>query len=403
MKIDRDYLFSTLADLIGINSINPTLAAGGKGEAEIADYVATALGSLGLEVRKLESQPARVSVVGILRGTSATRDRASSPARESGDARNLMLNAHYDTVGIEGMPNPFSAAVRDGKMFGRGSYDMKGSLAAQMAAVKAIVDSGERPRGNLVIAAVADEEYGSIGTFDVIQHVKTHPTDGINGAIVTEPTAVRICLAHKGYLWIEIETIGRAAHGSKFESGIDANMMMGRFLSDLAKLERDLRTRSAHPLLGPPSLHAAMIHGGEGLSTYAASCKLQIERRTIPGETESQVVHELQDIVDRLAAAESTFQATIRSYFVRDPFEIPRDAEIVRAVDRASTKVLARAPEYIGDTPWMDAALLQAAGIETVVIGPAGGGAHAAVEWVELESVAQIAAILAETAMDYCG
>ena len=152
-----------------------------------------------------------------------------------------------------------------------------------------------------------------------------------------------------------------------------------------------------------------MIRGGEGLSTYAASCKLQIERRTIPGETEAQVVRELQEIVDRLAAADSTFraprssfQATVRSYFVRDPFEIARDAEIVRAVHRASTKVLARAPEYIGDTPWMDAALLQAAGIETVVIGPAGGGAHAAVEWVELESVAQIAAILAETAMDFC-
>jgi acetylornithine deacetylase len=400
MKIDRDYLFSTLADLIRINSINPTLAATGPGEVEIGDYVATALGSLGLDVQKLESQPGRASVLGILRGTSATRDRASNPARESGDARNLMLNAHYDTVGIEGMAEPFSAAIRDGKMFGRGSYDMKGSLAAQMAAVKAIVDSGERPRGDVIIAAVADEEYGSIGTFDVIRHFKDNTQ--INAAIVTEPTAARICLAHKGYLWIEIETIGCAAHGSKFESGIDANMMMGRFLSELDKLERDLRARSPHPLLGPPSLHAAMIHGGEGLSTYAASCKLQIERRTIPGETEAQVVRELQEIVDRLATGDSSFQASIRSYFVRDPFEIPRDAAVVRAVDRASARVLARAPEYIGDTPWMDAALLQAAGIETVVIGPAGGGAHAAVEWVELESVAQIAAILAETAMDFC-
>jgi acetylornithine deacetylase len=394
VKIDRDYLFSTLADLIRINSINPTLAATGPGEAEIADYVATALGSLGLEVRKLESQPGRVSVLGILRGTR------TSNTPESGDAKNLMLNAHYDTVGIEGMPEPFSAAIRDGKMFGRGSYDMKGSLAAQMAAVKAIVDSGDRPRGDVIIAAVADEEYGSIGTFDVIRHFKDNTQ--INAAIVTEPTAARICLAHKGYLWIEIETIGRAAHGSKFESGIDANMMMGRFLSELDQLERDLRARPPHPLLGPPSLHAAMIHGGEGLSTYAASCKLQIERRTIPGETESQVVRELQAIVDRLAAADSTFRATVRSYFVRDPFEIPRDARVVRAVERASARVLARAPEYIGDTPWMDAALLQAAGIETVVIGPAGGGAHAAVEWVELESVAQIAAILAETAMDFC-
>jgi acetylornithine deacetylase len=390
MKIDRDYLFSTLADLVRINSINPSLAPAGKGEAEIADYVAAALGSLGLEVRKLESQPGRVTAVGTLRGSGGATA-----------AKNLMLNAHYDTVGIEGMAEPLSAAIRDGKMFGRGSYDMKGSLAAQMAAVKAIVDSGQRLRGDLIIAAVADEEYGSLGTADVIRYFKTD-SRAIDAAIVTEPTAVRVCLAHKGYLWIEVETIGRAAHGSKFESGVDANMRMGRFLTELEKLESDLRARPPHPLVGPPSLHAAMIHGGEGLSTYAASCKLQIERRTIPGETEAQVVAELQAIVDRLTAADPTFRATVRSYFVRDPFEIARDAEIVRAVARASAKVLDREPEYIGDTPWMDAALLQAAGIETVVIGPAGGGAHAAVEWVELESMAQVAEILAETAMDFC-
>jgi acetylornithine deacetylase len=382
VTIDRNYLLSTLADLIRINSINPSLAAGGSGEAEISDYVAAALGSLGLDVRKLESEPGRVSVIGTLSG--------------SGNGRSLMLNAHYDTVGVEAMDTPFSAEIRDGKMFGRGSYDMKGSLAAQMAAVKAIVDSGIRLRGDLVIAAVADEEYGSLGTFDVIRHLKT------DAAIVTEPTAARICLAHKGYLWIEIETIGRAAHGSKFQQGIDANMMMGRFLAGLASLERDLRARPQHALLGPPSLHAAMIRGGEGLSTYAASCKLQVERRTIPGETEAQAVGELQTIINRLAAEDSNFKATVRSYFVRDPFEVARDAVIVRTLDLAATKILGHVPEYIGDTPWMDAALLQAAGIETVVIGPTGGGAHAAVEWVDLESAAQIAEILAEAAIDYC-
>jgi len=375
MNIDRDYLFSTLADLIRIDSVNPTLAAGGAGEAEIGNYFAAALTRLGLDVRKLEPEPGRVSVVGTLKG--------------AGGGKSLMLNAHYDTVGVEGMDDPFSAAVRDGKMFGRGSYDMKGSLAAQITALKAI--AGKELRGDVVIAAVADEEYGSLGTMDLIKHVKT------DAAIVTEPTAVQICLAHKGYLWIEVETKGRAAHGSRFEQGIDANMRMGRFLAELDHLEQALRARPPHPLVGPPSLHAAMIHGGDGLSTYAASCKLQIERRTVPGETEKQVVGELQSIVDKLS-----LDATVRAYFVRDPFEVPRDANIVRALDRASQKILGRAPNYMGDTPWMDAALLQAAGIETVVMGPGGGGAHAAVEWVDLESVAQMAAILAETAVAYC-
>jgi acetylornithine deacetylase len=381
--IDRDYLFKTLADLIRINSINPTLAPGGKGEAEIADYVARELGAIGLHVEKLEPEPGCVSVLGTLRGM--------------GGGKSLMLNAHYDTVGVDGMEEPFSASVRDGKMFGRGSYDMKGSLAAQIAAVKALADAGTKLRGDVVLAAVADEEYGSIGTASVIRRVKT------DAAIVTEPTAVQICLAHKGYLWIEVETKGRAAHGSRFELGIDANMRMGRFLAELEGLERELRTRPPHPLVGPPSLHAAVIRGGDGLSTYAASCKLQIERRTVPGETEAQAVSELQRIVDRLAGADATFHATVRRFFVRDPFEVSRNAAIVRALDRASTRVLGRAPNYMGDTPWMDAALLQAAGVETVVMGPSGGGAHAAVEWVEMESVAQMAAILAEAAIEYCG
>lgn len=383
MNIDRDYLFSTLADLIRINSVNPTLAAGGGGEQAISAYVAAALGAMGLEVERFEPEPGRITVAGTLRGT--------------GGGRSLMFNAHYDTVGVEGMDEPFSAAVRDGKMFGRGSYDMKGSLAAQIAAVKALVDSGTKLRGDIVIAAVADEEYGSIGTADLITHLKT------DAAIVTEPTAAQICLAHKGYLWIEVETKGRAAHGSRFEQGVDANMRMGRFLARLDLLERELRARVPHPLVGPPSLHAAMIQGGDGLSTYAASCKLQIERRTIPGETEASVMRELQAIVDALASEDSTFAASARSFFVREPFEIAREAAIVRALDGAVRKTLKREPVYMGDTPWMDAALLQAAGVETVVIGPAGGGAHAAVEWVEMESVAQVAEILSEAAIAYCG
>ncbi len=381
MKIDRDYLFNTLTQLIRIDSINPTLAPGGGGEGEIAAFTAATCRELGLEVRCLEPEPGRVSVLASLKG--------------SGGGRSLMLNAHYDTVGVEGMPQPFSAEVRDGKMYGRGSYDMKGSLAAQVAAVKALIDSGTRLRGDVVIAAVADEEYGSLGTMEVIRHIKT------DAAIVTEPTAVQICLAHKGYLWIEVETEGRAAHGSRFEQGIDANMRMGRFLAELDRLEHELRARAPHPLVGPPSLHAAMLQGGDGLSTYAASCKLQIERRTIPGETEAGVVAELQQIVGRLSA-DPTFRATIRPYFIRDPFEVSRDASIVKALHRAASKTLGRTPNYMGDTPWMDAALLQAAGIETVVMGPAGGGAHAAIEWVDLESVVQTAEILAEAASDYC-
>jgi acetylornithine deacetylase len=382
MKIDRDYTLATLARLVQINSINPTLAPGAPGEAGIAAFIVESLRGCGLTAEILEPAPGRSSVLGRLAGT--------------GGGRSLMLNAHCDTVDVQGMAEPFSGAIRDGRLYGRGSYDMKGSLAACMAAAKALHDANAALRGDVLVAAVADEEYGSLGTSDMITRLKP------DGAIVTEPTALDICLAHKGYLWIQVEVTGRAAHGSKFQYGIDANMKMGQFLARLSELERDLRARPSHPLVGPPSLHAALLNGGTGLSTYAPSCTLQIERRTVPGETEKQATAEIQAIVDALAAQDPDFRATVRAFFVREPFEVRPEAAIVKAVDRAAAKVRGVAPAHIGDTPWMDSALLQAAGVETVVCGAAGAGAHSDVEWVDVESVIQLAEILAESAVDYC-
>jgi acetylornithine deacetylase len=332
-------------------------------------------------VERFEPEPGRVSVVGRVRGTGG---------------KSLMLNAHVDTVSADGMTDPFSAELRDGRIYGRGAFDMKGSLAACMAAAKALV--GSQLRGDIIIAAVADEEYGSLGTRDLIARLPK-----IDAAIVTEPTALEVCLAHKGYLWIEVVVTGRAAHGSKFEHGIDANLKMGKFLSGLAGLERDLRARDPHPLVGPPSLHAAILQGGSGLSTYAATSKVQIERRTIPGETETLAIAEIQAIVDALTRTDPNFHATVRCFFSRDPFEVSPGAGIVRCLDRAAAKVRGKPPKHIGDTPWMDAALLQAAGVETVVCGATGAGAHADEEWVDLESVVTLAEMLAETAIEYCG
>jgi acetylornithine deacetylase len=243
------------------------------------------------------------------------------------------------------MPDPFSAEIRGGRLYGRGAHDMKGSLAACMGAAKALADAGTRLRGSLLVAAVADEEYGSLGTEDLIGRYR------VDAAIVTEPTNLEICLAHKGYIWVEVETAGRAAHGSRFTEGIDANMRMGRFLAELNKLEVELRTGPAHPLVGPPSLHAAMLSGGSGLSTYAAACTLKIERRTIPGETDEKAIAEIRQIVDRLAAADPTFRAAVRPFFARRPFEVAPDAAIVTTLGSAARAVLGRTPDFVGDTP----------------------------------------------------
>ena len=382
MQVDRSDLIRTLSDLVRINSINPVLVSGAPGEGEIARYVATWLGDAGLEILVDEPEPGRPSVAARLPGT--------------GGGRSLMLNAHMDTVGVEGMAEPWSGAVRDGKLYGRGAYDMKGSLAACMAAAKVLARQPPRLRGDLVVAAVADEEYGSIGTAGLLKRVRT------DAAVVTEPTSLRICRAHKGYLWIDVEVEGRAAHGSRFDLGIDANLRMGRFLVALEGLERELRARPPHPLVGPPSLHAALLEGGTGLSTYAARSRVRIERRTIPGETEAGAVAEIDALLDRLRKSDPALRISRNTFFSRDAFEIGPDAGIVQTLDTAARSVLPEPPAHVGDTPWMDSALTAAAGIETVVFGPHGTGAHAAEEWVDLESVAATASVLVETARAWC-
>jgi acetylornithine deacetylase len=382
LEIDAAFVTATLRDLVRINSINPSLAPDGGGEREIADYLTRVLAGIGLRVSVHEALPGRPSVVAVLPG--------------SGHGQSLMLNAHIDTVGVEGMREPFSGEIRDGRLYGRGSYDMKGSVAACVAAAKALADARLRLPGDLLVALVADEEYASIGTAEVL--TRYHP----DGAIVTEPSALQICVAHKGFTWFQIETVGRAYHGSQFQHGVDANMRMGRVLSELDTLERALRVRPPHVYVGPPSLHAATIQGGTGVSTYAANCTLRVERRTVPGESADMVAGEIHAIIDRLVRADPTFEASVRTLLTRDPFEVSADASIVKALTAAATAVIGAPPKVIGENPWMDAALLAAAGVETVVFGPGGDGAHSDTEWVDLGTVLQLSDVLARTAMAYC-
>ncbi|MGH7505066.1 MAG: M20/M25/M40 family metallo-hydrolase, partial [Longimicrobiales bacterium] len=210
------------------------------------------------------------------------------------------------------------------------------------------------------------------------------------------------CLAHKGFVWLEVETQGRAAHGSRPDLGLDANVRMGRVLARLEALDRTVRERRRHPLVGPASLHAATLRGGSGLSTYAARCVLGIERRTIPGETEAAVVAEVLAILDQLGVEDPSFRARLKTLLARPPFEADRDGDLVRTLADAAAATLGHEPAMVGETPWMDSALLAAAGADTVVFGPHGEGAHAAQEWVDLDSVMSFAHVLAGTATDYC-
>ncbi len=381
-KIDRAFVQEVAQRLVQIDSVNPSLAADGGGEREIAQYCAGVLESHGIAVDFSEPEPGRVSVIGTLSG--------------SGNGKSLMFNAHIDTVGVSEMNDPFSGEMRDGKLWGRGTFDMKGSAASCIAAICALADADRKLNGDIVVTLVADEEYESIGMQDVLKTVRT------DAAIVTEPTQLQICLAHKGFIWYEIDFQGRAAHGSRFDLGIDANMNAGRYLAAVHEYQQELQAKHQHPLLGPPSLHAAMIKGGSGISTYADQCQLHIERRTIPGETASAATADLQQLLTHLATADPDAKAELKTLCIRDPFEVDRNAEIVRCLAQSYQSRLQIEPAFVGDTPWMDAALLAAAGVETVVFGATGGGAHAREEWVELDSLQALAEVLAETASNYC-
>jgi acetylornithine deacetylase len=381
-QIDEQFLVETAVDLVQIDSRNPSLSPDGPGEAVIGDYVADVLEKLGLSVTTHRLGPDRVNVVGVLKG--------------KGGGRSLMLNGHLDTVGVAGMKEPFSGAIRDGKLYGRGSQDMKGSLAAMLTAVKALVDAGVSLAGDVLLTAVADEEYLSQGTEDIVKHYTA------DAAVVTEPTDMAICLAHRGFIWYDVETFGRAAHGSRYDEGIDANVRMGRFLARLDRLEQALRQRPPHPLTGPPSLHASIIRGGTEMSIYADHCLLKLERRTIPGERQSEVTRELQDIVDELAQEDPTFKAKLTPSFERLPLEMGADAAIVQVADAALAGRLGETPAHAGATFWTDAALLAAAGIDAILLGPLGSGLHSAEEWVDLPSVVDLAHVLAETCQRFC-
>jgi acetylornithine deacetylase len=278
--------------------------------------------------------------------------------------------------------------VRDGRLYGRGAYDMKGSLAACMLAAARLASEGLA--GDVLVAAVSDEEYASIGMLSVLARWRA------DAAIVTEPTGLRVCIAHKGFVWADIETEGRAAHGSRPSEGKDAITGMAPVLTRLADLQASLDASPGHPLVGPGSVHASLIEGGQELSSYPARCRLALERRTAPGEGGDDFEGECEALIEGVDGAE------LRMGLVRDAFAVEPEAEVVLAITRAAQAVTGEPAETYGETYWMDAALIQAAGIPTVVFGPSGAGAHAVEEWVDLASVDACTDALVTAARELC-
>lgn len=370
-----------LKQLVSINSVNPDLVPGGAGEAAIGDFCGAWLTARGFDVHRLEQHPGRPSIVGVAKG--------------SGGGRSLMFNGHYDTVSIDGYDGDALEPRIDGdRLYGRGSFDMKGGVAAMMVAAARAKAAGVR--GDILVACVADEEYASFGTEEVARTFKA------DAAIVTEPSHLELTIAHKGFVWFDVIVEGRAAHGSRPDLGVDAIAKAGKFLVALEEYGKRLRANPTHAILKSGSVHASKIDGGAEISSYPARCRISLERRTIPGETPRTVQAELEAIVNEIADGDADFRAIVEPGLNRGPFEVPETEPIVATLDRAAMKTLGRAPARRGEPFWTDCAILKEASIPCVMFGADGAGAHAATEWTTLSSVRTLSDILTETAVEFC-
>ncbi len=374
--IPRGDALTLARDLVAIDSRNPSLATDGPGEHAVATRLAEVLRAWGFRVELQDALPGRPNLLARI-----------GPATSG---RTLLLNGHLDTVGTEGMTHPpFASDLRDGRLYGRGSTDMKAGIAAMCAAAVRAVDAGLS--GELLVTAVVDEEYGSAGTRHLLLRGIT-----ADAAIVTEPTRLAICPSHKGFAWAEVTVHGRAAHGSRHDVGVDAIAHTALVIAELDTHQRTVLTGITHPLLGRASLHAGTIVGGTGPSTYAERCTVTFERRTLPGERETIFAEELDAAITRVRARHRDFHATVTIGLTQQPNDLAPSHPLVRTLEAACT-AQGVAPRIEGLSCWTDAALLSAAGIPALCFGPGDIAlAHAAEEWVAVDEIQQATAILTE-------
>jgi acetylornithine deacetylase len=369
--------------LVRIDSRNPKLVPGAPGELPVARYLAGVISDWGLAAELAEAAPGRPNLL-------ARFGPPNTPA--------LIFAGHLDTVGVEGMTHaPFDADIRDGRVYGRGSADMKSGVAAICAAAALAAESvGGNAARQIIVALVADEEYASVGMRALV-------ASGLvaDAAILTEPTRLAICPAHRGFVWVEVEFTGRAAHGSRYDIGVDAIRHAGLVLAELDELDATELPCKTHPLLGRGSLHASWIEGGIGLTTYPDRCLVRIERRTLPGEHADAVMTEVRTACDRVRARRPELRAQVRLLESQSPSDVSVGAPVV-AMLRSALVAEGENLSIEGMSAWTDAAILNSAGIPAICFGPGDIGlAHAAEEFVPIDEIERATAVLTRLARDW--
>lgn len=378
MTISREEATELLDALVRIDSVTPWLIPGGAGEGEVARYMQQWLSEAGLTADIEEVEPGRPNVLAWLHGS------APGPT--------ICLTAHTDTVGYAIWQDRALEPVIEGdRMIGIGVADDKGGCAAAMLAVRELVRTGAELAGNVLVALVADEEGVSIG----MEHLVANHAGEIDLAINLEPDGSHTIFGeHQGFGWIDIVVHGRPAHGSAPEKGVDAIVHMAEVITRLHRLDETRWKPHPDPKNGRTVFHTGTIHGGTDYATYPSEVVLGIEIGTQPGETLADRVADIEAIFDEVRAVEPQFQGEVRVRLDRHPFTGSGNEDLLSAIVDATEQVHGTASTVTGLNAWTDAALLQSAGIPTVLFGPEGGNYHAADEWVSISDVVASAEIL---------
>jgi acetylornithine deacetylase len=366
-----------LAELVRADSTNPDLVPGGAGEGEVARILADRMTRIGLEVDVWDAAPGRPNVVGRLRGT--------------GGGRSLMLCGHTDVVA--GDPSQFEPRIESGRMYGRGTNDMKAGIAAAVAAAERLV--ADPPAGDVLVACVIDEEWASVGAEALVARY------GADGAVLPEQTDLEVVFAHGGFVWYDVVSIGKESAGGEPQHGIDAIALAGPLLAEIVVLDNELAAQET-PEWGRPNVHASTIRGGQSYPMYPAECVIAVERCLMPGESVAKADAEMRRLIDAASAADGRFRGELRTVIAREPVVLDRAEPVVVATVAAARESLGTDPVVRSDYGWMDSGVLVEAGIPCVIFGPTGAGLHTADEWVDLASVDVCVDVFERLARDFC-
>src|SRR5215472_3800139 len=372
MPVSGKQVVELLGALVRIESVTPWLIPTGSGEAKVAAFIADWVRGTGAEVEVVEVEPGRVNVLARLRGT--------------GGGPTLCLNAHSDTVGYGGWPDEALMPRLDGDlMYGLGAADDKGGCAAAMLTLASIAESGTRLAGDLLVACVADEEGISIGS----EHLARQ--GGIDAAIVIEPQPTHeLVVEHQGFGWIDVIARGVAAHGCEPDVGVDAIVHLADVITRLHRLDRAVFQRQPSLLNGRTVFHTGTITGGTDYATYPNFAKVGIEIGTQPGEQLADRVGEIEAIFAEIAKTERGFSGEVAVRLEREPFVARGHEALQEIVAAAMTRVLGRPPKVTGMNGWTDAALMQAAGIPTLLLGSTGGNYHTVNERASISELVRL-------------